>query len=316
MGKSKTVYFIGCAVLGPDIFNIADKLNIKLKKKLLPGGLHNRPNELRKRLQEAIDKAGQDSSASRIIIGYGLCGKGTVGIRSPGIPLVFPKVQDCIALFMGSDQEYKKEFAKFPGTFYISGGWFQEKLKEDKSDQIWVGEKSMGARQITDQYGEESGKRIIDFFTSWRKLYQRAAFIDTGIGKASLYEKHAKKMAREYDWQYQRIAGDLSLMTKLLTATRSDDQILVVPPSYVTVYSAQSFGLSAASPAEAKDGKVPLDRILVLDKASHKGLSIKYGLGIDAGGTYTDAAVYDFKNKALSAKNKSLTTKWDFSIGI
>ena len=43
---------------------------------------------------------------------------------------------------------------------------------------------------------------------------------------------------------------------------------------------------------------------------------IRYGLGIDAGGTYTDAVVYDFEEKKIKSKSKALTTKWDFSIGI
>jgi len=43
---------------------------------------------------------------------------------------------------------------------------------------------------------------------------------------------------------------------------------------------------------------------------------IQYGLGIDAGGTYTDAVVFDFQTNRLKCKNKALTTKWDFTRGI
>jgi N-methylhydantoinase A/oxoprolinase/acetone carboxylase beta subunit len=39
-------------------------------------------------------------------------------------------------------------------------------------------------------------------------------------------------------------------------------------------------------------------------------------LGIDAGGTYTDVAVFDFTSDKVLAKAKALTTKWDFTIGI
>ncbi|MBF0468287.1 MAG: DUF1638 domain-containing protein, partial [Desulfamplus sp.] len=47
-----------------------------------------------------------------------------------------------------------------------------------------------------------------------------------------------------------------------------------------------------------------------------RGLLIRYGLGIDAGGTYTDAVIYDLKKREIIHKNKALTTKWDFSVGI
>ncbi len=40
------------------------------------------------------------------------------------------------------------------------------------------------------------------------------------------------------------------------------------------------------------------------------------GIGIDTGGTYTDAVVYDFEERAVLAKAKALTTKEDLSLGI
>jgi len=42
----------------------------------------------------------------------------------------------------------------------------------------------------------------------------------------------------------------------------------------------------------------------------------RLGLGIDAGGTYTDAAIYDFDSNLILAKAKALTTPWDYTIGI
>jgi len=39
-------------------------------------------------------------------------------------------------------------------------------------------------------------------------------------------------------------------------------------------------------------------------------------LGIDAGGTYTDAVIYDFEADRVLGKGKGATTKWDFTLGI
>ena len=323
MGEYSTVYFIGCGVLGPDVNHVATELNLDLKKKMLPGGLHRTPNLLRQRLQECIDEVAKDSSCTRIIVGYGLCGKGTVGISAPqNIPLVFPRVHDCIALFLGSDRAYQKEFQKFPGTYYISSGWYQEKLKPEnaKDKEIWVGTNGLGSQEIIEKYGESNSKEIIDFFSSWQGNYQRAAFIDTGIGTADLCAKYARQMAEEYSWQYQAIKGSLSLVTRLLTATESDDQILLVPPGHITMYSAIDNGLGEAPSAEQAGSGHSGVKHLVFGElepktAEGEGEAI-YGLGIDAGGTYTDAVIYDFKQKNAQSKNKALTTKWDFSIGI
>ena len=43
---------------------------------------------------------------------------------------------------------------------------------------------------------------------------------------------------------------------------------------------------------------------------------MKLGIGIDTGGTYTDAVIYDFEDKKILGSAKSLTTKNDLSIGI
>lgn len=43
---------------------------------------------------------------------------------------------------------------------------------------------------------------------------------------------------------------------------------------------------------------------------------MKFGIGIDTGGTYTDAVLYDFDSKQLLGSAKSLTTRNDLSIGI
>ena len=43
---------------------------------------------------------------------------------------------------------------------------------------------------------------------------------------------------------------------------------------------------------------------------------MKLGIGIDTGGTYTDAVIYDFESCTILGTAKSLTTKNDLTIGI
>ncbi len=43
---------------------------------------------------------------------------------------------------------------------------------------------------------------------------------------------------------------------------------------------------------------------------------MRLGIGIDTGGTYTDAVIYDFKEKKVLSSAKALTTKENLSIGI
>ncbi|HHV94552.1 MAG TPA: hydantoinase/oxoprolinase family protein [Firmicutes bacterium] len=43
---------------------------------------------------------------------------------------------------------------------------------------------------------------------------------------------------------------------------------------------------------------------------------MRLGLGIDAGGTYTDTVLYDFQRQQVLGKGKALTTKDDYAVGI
>ena len=43
---------------------------------------------------------------------------------------------------------------------------------------------------------------------------------------------------------------------------------------------------------------------------------MKIGIGIDTGGTYTDAVIYQFDTKQVLSSAKALTTKEDLSVGI
>ena len=54
----------------------------------------------------------------------------------------------------------------------------------------------------------------------------------------------------------------------------------------------------------------------LLSRGTEPSTASRMGLGIDAGGTYTDAVIYDFQSDSVLQKAKALTTKWDFTIGI
>ena len=51
-------------------------------------------------------------------------------------------------------------------------------------------------------------------------------------------------------------------------------------------------------------------------RENRDGRNVIYGLGVDAGGTYTDAVIYDFPRKTILSKGKALTTKSDLKKGI
>ena len=318
MSENKRVGVIACGVLAIDLKRIAAELGIDIVATFLEGGLHSKPLLLRQKLQEAIDRVSSQEQCERIVIGYGLCGNGAIGITAGSVPLVIPRVHDCIALFMGSDQEYKKQFAKYPGTYYISAGWYVEKV-QPQSQRLcgaFIADKTVTHEELVKNYGTENTEAIKDFVNSWQKNYQRAAFIDTKAPGDAKYEQHAKEMARIYGWKYEHIEGGSELLEKALTTTASTDDILIVPPGQVTIYDAVSGKISAAPANSKRKGSQSGQFTLGASPSDEHQQAARLGLGIDAGGTYTDAAIYDFSTKQILAKSKSLTTKWDYAIGI
>ena len=319
--NNKKPLVIACAVLALDIQCVAEKLGIDIGVKYLEGGLHDRPNVLREKLQKAIDETSASGRYDRLVVGYGVCGRGSVGLQTREIPLAIPKVHDCIALFLGGDAAYRREFKKYPGTFYLSAGWYEEKTEplSQRKRTAYYGDEKLNYDELVEKYGEKAAKDTFQFLGTWQKNYQRAAFIKTGAKTSPKYEKYAREMAEEYGWKYEKILGDQTFIEKLLTAGETTSEILVVPPNHVVDFDALQSTLSA-NPIWAEGTRRPdKDGVTVLEDDGFcvkENVYLKLGLGIDAGGTYTDTVIYDLGQGKTVCKSKALTTKWDFTVGI
>ncbi len=316
------MHVIACGVLALDLKQALHPDGVELSFEFLPAGLHERPDELRRRLQQAVDAA-SDAGPHAIAVGYGLCGRGTVGIHARSTPLYLPRVQDCIALFLGSDAEYRRQFSRCPGTYYISAGWFREKV--EPVSQAAGGAKHHASipddeqRRLEEKYGRDNAAAIARFYGSWTRNYSRAAFIDTGAGDPGKYHSYVRAMADEFGWRHERIAGNTSLLEKMLRGDTAGDEILAVPPGYVTFYDPVQGALSArpaAGTGREGGGTRHECKMFAFRGSAAAGEKRGRGLGIDAGGTCTDTVVYDFGTGAVIDDAKSLTTRWDFTKGI
>ena len=89
----------------------------------LESGLHLRPERLKEELQKLINEV--SGQAKHIIVGFGLCSMAVVGLKSEGSFLVVPRVDDCIAMSLGSQEAYRNQLRKEPGTYFLSRGWIE-----------------------------------------------------------------------------------------------------------------------------------------------------------------------------------------------
>jgi hypothetical protein len=229
-------------MLGADLKKAAERLGIKADFEILPSGLHENPAQLRILVQQIINTI-SNNGYDRIVIGYGICGQGTAGLKASKLPLVIPQVHDCISLFLGSDAAYKKQFEKCPGTYYFTVGWFGPNAEPDGQRNFPIGLNPVQKRSLS--YSKDQTKLIKNFFSGWQKNYSRAVFINTGGEEAKKVEEYAKKTAEKFGWKYEEITGSPRLFEKLLTADKSDDEILLVPPGFKIVFNAHTGKLQA-----------------------------------------------------------------------
>jgi hypothetical protein len=102
---------IACA---PVIEGMLPHPPMDVEPRVLNFGLHVNPKELECILQETIDAVAAE--ADTILLGYGLCSQTAVGLQANDCTLVVPRVDDCVATFLGSGLAYQMQFRAEPGT--------------------------------------------------------------------------------------------------------------------------------------------------------------------------------------------------------
>ena len=183
----------------------------EMPREVLDFGLHLRPGGLTAALQEAIDaSAGLDA----VLLGYGLCSRGVIGLRATHCRLVVPRVDDCIAIFLGSRSAYESEARREPGTYYLTKGWIE--VGDSPFDQA-------------DRLAPKCGRTKADWMVrQMLRNYTRLAFIDTGVRDIERYRERAAATAERFGLRFEEIKGSPSLVRKLLFGPW-DRECVVVP---------------------------------------------------------------------------------------
>jgi hypothetical protein len=186
--------------------------------------LHDVSKKLTAALQAALD---QITEPSLVIMGYGLCGNGLNGLKAGMHTLVIPRVDDCIALFLGSRAAYQAEFAKTPGTYYLSKGWLEAAVDPMASYKKYV-----------NKYGQEQADYIFD--TMYHN-YKRLAFVAQSQEDLDLYGPRARVVGEfcrtRLGMDYEEIVGSDGYLHALALSPERLDQLgpefLVIPPGGV-----------------------------------------------------------------------------------
>lgn len=223
-----------CEVLARAVYLAAARSPHVVDVRLNRRGLHDDPPNLRGVLQAELDTVGAPYDA--VVLAYGLCGGATAGIRAGAVPLVVPRAHDCITLFLGSRDRYTAEFAGHPGTY-----WYVQDYLERTDDGSAFGgvgavsdaEARAAYEEYVAKYGEDNAAYLMEALGAWRSHYDRAAYVDVGLADrraAVAAEARARDDAERRGWTFEKLAGELVLVRRLIDADWGADDFLVVEP--------------------------------------------------------------------------------------
>jgi 8-oxo-dGTP pyrophosphatase MutT (NUDIX family) len=188
-----------------------------MEQRTLEFGLHIYPDRLRTTLKATVDElvAAHPGEELTLLLGYGLCSQALVGVEARGCTLILPRVDDCIAIFLGSRSAYKEQAGKEPGTYYLTKGWVE------------VGETPFTEYEYTvARYGQARAERL---FKIMMANYKRLALINTGQYEIEKYRAYARETAERFGLRFEEIPGATSLVEKLLFGPWDEEFVVLQP---------------------------------------------------------------------------------------
>ena len=171
---------IVCDVMKNELERFKDKEQSNMDYVFMEQHLHDTPEKMKARLQEEIDKVGEEYQD--IILIYGLCSNGVVDLRSEKHNIIIPRVHDCISLFLGSRERYIEEFKKDLAAYYLCKGWIEYGSDPYRGYLIWTDQEDKIPKEWLgkmERYGQKYDEQMARFlFVELLKNYKRVVFID------------------------------------------------------------------------------------------------------------------------------------------
>lgn len=225
---------LACRTLEDEVGKAVRETGFSGEVRWVESGLHNRPEVLRRRLQEELDRV---EGAGTVLLAFGTCGNAVVGLSARGFLLVFPRADDCITLLLGSCDR-RKEISSEAGTYFLTRGWLEHETS------LWA-EHQAAVRK----YGTARAERLLRTMLAH---YTRLAVVETGAFDVDSFVERTRPIVAGLKLEHAIVPGTLAYLGRLLTGPWEGEFVTVGPGETVTVE--HIFGPPAARVGEGVPG--------------------------------------------------------------
>lgn len=191
---------------------------------------HTDPNKLREEIQGIIDETSGQYDA--ILLGYGLCGNGTAGLKARSVQMVIPRAHDCCTIFLGSRAAFLEHFGRTPSAQWYNacyyerlGGWYA-----DLSAGTSVPGQNNAYEELAEKYGEENAQYIWETMYSGKNDIDFLTYIDLPDFDDRIIRDDFVRYAGEKSRKTRFIKGSNRLIEALVKGGWADEEFLVIPP--------------------------------------------------------------------------------------
>ena len=215
-GQKAGLKLIACpAVLG----ELAEGATDGVDCRTMEAQLHLNPERLKEAIRAAVADA--DKPGATIVLGYGMCSNAVLGLKTEHATLVVPKVDDCVAMMLGSNEAFAAETEKERGSYFVAKAYLEE------CDTIMSEHE-----KLVEKRGRERAEKMMRLLLNH---YTRIVLIDTGRYDLEPYRARVAGFAETFDLAVEEVPGTTRILDALVTGAWDGDFVVAQPGHELTL---------------------------------------------------------------------------------
>jgi len=221
------------ALLACDVFaeELEDFLKIHphppVHRETFDVGLHMVPDDMRQNLQARIFHIEETYRPDVILLLFGLCGNAAVGLHAHCAKLVIPRTHECIAMFLGSTEQYLQLKKEKPCLYFCSPGWNKSELLPGQA--LYDKERKKYEQRYPDD--PDMVDELMEAFLEQYKSYNGYLYADFGSQRTVGHMESSRQKAKEMNWTFETMRGNPAYFAAALSGQWDEKRFLTLTPN-------------------------------------------------------------------------------------